>query len=121
MGLAARVEVHEEEEVRRAVDAGARLIGVNNRNLRTLQVDVEASHRLARRIPAGVVAVSESGLGARKDLDALIPDGYRAFLIGERFMTHPDPRRAIAGLTGAAPPPRARAERTARCSPKDAV
>jgi indole-3-glycerol phosphate synthase len=64
-----------------------------------LQVDVEASHRLARRIPAGVVAVSESGLGSRSDLDALIPDGYRAFLIGERFMIDPDPRRAIAELT----------------------
>jgi len=103
MGLAALVEVHDEKEVDRAVDAGARLIGVNNRSLRTLQVDVGASHRLARRIPAGVIAVSESGLGSRRDLDALIPDGYRAFLIGERFMTDPDPRRAIAELTGAAP------------------
>jgi indole-3-glycerol phosphate synthase len=102
MGLAAVVEVHDEKEVDRAVDAGARLIGVNNRNLRTLQVDVEASHRLARRIPADVIAVSESGLGSRRDLDALIPDGYRAFLIGERFMTDPDPRRAIAELTRAA-------------------
>jgi len=102
MGLAALVEVHDEKEVDRAVDAGARLIGVNNRSLRTLQVDVGASHRLARRIPAGVIAVSESGLGSRRDLDALIPDGYRAFLIGERFMTDPDPRRAIAELTRAA-------------------
>ena len=102
MGLAAVVEVHDEKEVDRAVDAGARLIGVNNRSLRTLQVDVGASHRLARRIPAGVIAVSESGLGSRRDLDALIPDGYRAFLIGERFMTDPDPRRAIAELTRAA-------------------
>jgi indole-3-glycerol phosphate synthase len=102
MGLAAVVEVHDEKEVDRAVEAGARLIGVNNRNLRTLQVDVEASHRLGRRIPAGVIAVSESGLGSRRDLDALIPDGYRAFLIGERFMTDPDPRRAIAELTRAA-------------------
>src|SRR2546428_3765877 len=120
MGLAARVEVHEEEEVRRAVDAGARLIGVNNRNLRTLQVDVEASHRLARRIPAGVVAVSESGLGARQDLDALIPDGHRAFLIGQRLMTDPAPRRAISELAGAAPPHRTRAETTGWWSPRDA-
>ena len=103
MGLAALVEVHDEDEVQRAVDAGARLIGVNNRNLRTLQVDVDASHRLARRIPAGVVAVSESGLKSRSDLDLLLPDGYRAFLIGERFMVDPDPRRAIAELTAAAP------------------
>src|SRR2546428_13769020 len=114
MGLAARVEVHEEEEVRRAVDAGARLIGVNNRNLRTLQVDVEASHRLARRIPAGGTAVSESGLGSRRDLDVLIPDGYRAFLIGERVIVDPDPRRAIPELTRAASRQGARAGATGR-------
>ena len=103
LGLATLVEVHDEEELARAVDSGARVIGVNNRNLRTLTVDVEASERLAIRIPQSVIAVSESGLGSRKDLDALIPDGYRAFLIGERFMTDPDPRHAIAELTGAAP------------------
>src|SRR5262249_10529481 len=102
MGLAALVEVHDEEETQRAVDAGARLIGVNNRNLRTLQVDVDASHRLARRIPPGVVAVSESGLRSRSELDVLASEGYRAFLIGERFMVDPDPRRAIAELTGTA-------------------
>ena len=103
MGLAALVEVHDEEETRRAVDAGARLIGVNNRNLRTLQVDVDASHTLARRIPSGVVAVSESGLRSRSELDVLLAEGYRAFLIGERFMVDPDPRRAIAELTGTVP------------------
>src|SRR5690606_20735532 len=58
-GLAALVEVRDEGELRRAVDLGARLVGVNNRNLRTLQVDVEASHRLAALMPPGVVAVSE--------------------------------------------------------------
>jgi indole-3-glycerol phosphate synthase len=98
LGLAALVEVHDEEELARAVDSGARVVGVNNRNLRTLQVDVDASHRLAARIPRGVVAVSESGLQSRADLKRLAAAGYGAFLIGERFMTDPDPARAIREL-----------------------
>jgi indole-3-glycerol phosphate synthase len=101
LGLAALVEVHDEAELMRAIDSGARLIGVNNRNLRTLQVDVEASYRLAERIPNGVVGVSESGLRSRDDLARLTAAGYRAFLVGERFMTDPDPARALRDLTGA--------------------
>jgi indole-3-glycerol phosphate synthase len=100
LGLAALVEVHNEEELARAVDAGARLIGVNNRNLRTLEVDVEASHRLARLIPRAAVAISESGLRSRSELDRLQSEGYGAFLIGERFMTDADPARAVADLIG---------------------
>jgi indole-3-glycerol phosphate synthase len=102
LGLAALVEVHQDNEVSRAIDAGARVIGVNNRNLRTLNVDLEASHRLASLIPREVIAVSESGLQMRAEMDRLRGDGYRAFLIGERFMTDPDPTRAIADLTGVA-------------------
>lgn len=98
--LATLVEVHDEEELSRAADAGARLVGVNNRNLRTLTVDVDASYRLAGRMPHGVIAVSESGLQSRADLDRLSAAGYRAFLIGERFMTDPDPAAAIADLIG---------------------
>jgi len=98
LGLAALVEVHNEEELERAVDSGARLIGVNNRNLRTLSVDVEASFRLASRIPAQAIAVSESGLQSRADLEQLSVAGYRAFLIGERFMTDSDPAAAIRTL-----------------------
>ena len=82
----------------RAVHSGARVIGVNNRNLRTLTVDVEASYRLASQIPANVVAVSESGLQSRADLEKLSAAGYRAFLIGERFMTDGDPAAAIRDL-----------------------
>jgi indole-3-glycerol phosphate synthase len=100
LGLATLVEVHDEEELTRAVDGGARVIGVNNRNLRTLAVDVQASDRLAARMPAHVVAVSESGLRSRDELDRLAAAGYRAFLIGERFMTDPDPARAIRELIG---------------------
>jgi indole-3-glycerol phosphate synthase len=100
LGLAALVEVHDDEEAARAVDAGARVIGVNNRNLRTLAVDVDASHRLVARIPGGTVRVSESGLQSRADLERLRHDGYDAFLIGERFMTATDPARAITDVTG---------------------
>jgi len=98
LGLAALVEVHDEEELTRAVDSGARVIGVNNRNLRTLQVDIDASYRLAAKVPRGVIAVSESGLQSRADLERLAAAGYRAFLIGERFMTDRDPAGAIREL-----------------------
>ena len=100
LGLAALVEVHDESELARAIDSGARIVGVNNRNLRTLVVDVEASDRLAARIPRSVVAVSESGLKSRGELDRLAALGYRAFLIGERFMVDRDPAAAICQLMG---------------------
>ena len=101
LGLATLVEVHDREELDRAVGSGARVIGVNNRNLRTLKVDVAASDGLAARMPKGVVAVSESGLQSRADLERLTAGGYGAFLIGERFMTDPDPAAAIKLLIGA--------------------
>ena len=100
LDLSALVEVHDEPELARAADARARLIGVNNRNLRTLAVDTDASYRLAARMPAGVTAVSESGIKTRADLEQLAAAGYAAFLIGERFMRDPDPARAIRELVG---------------------
>jgi indole-3-glycerol phosphate synthase len=103
LGLAALVEVHDDEELSRAIDSGALIIGVNNRNLRTLTVDVAASRRLGARIPANVVGVSESGLTSRADLEELASQGYRAFLIGERFMTASDPAQAISELIGVRP------------------
>jgi indole-3-glycerol phosphate synthase len=101
LGLAALVEIHDGRELAIAIDAGADIIGVNNRNLRTLEVDVEASERLIARIPSHVVAVSESGLRAPGDLLRLRGLGYRAFLIGERFMTEPDPGVALGELVTA--------------------
>lgn len=92
------VEVHDEAELDRAVASGADLIGVNNRNLRTLAVDVNASVRLAARMPSGILAVAESGLKSGEDLRRLRDVGYRAFLIGERFMTAADPGKALADL-----------------------
>ena len=98
LGLAALVEVHDLQECDRALNAGASLIGVNNRNLRTLQVDLEASHVIAARIPRDVISVSESGLKTPADLQSMQGLGYRAFLMGERFMVDPDPGAALAGL-----------------------
>jgi indole-3-glycerol phosphate synthase len=102
LGLDVLVEVHDERELGRAVDAGATIIGVNNRNLRTLAVDVEASFRLAPQMPSGTIAVAESGLKTAADLAALGRAGYAAFLIGERFMTMPDPGAALAALVSEA-------------------
>jgi len=98
LGLDVLVEVHDERELDRAVAAGADIIGVNNRNLRTLTVDVDASFRLAARMPAGAIAVAESGLTSGADLRRLQAAGYRAFLIGERFMTADDPGEALASV-----------------------
>ena len=98
LGLAVLVEVHDADEVPRALDAGAELIGVNNRNLRTLDVDVRASEACAARIPSHVIAVSESGLKTADDLRRMRGLGYRAFLIGERFMTAADPGDALRTL-----------------------
>jgi indole-3-glycerol phosphate synthase len=98
LGLDALVEVHSAIELERAADAGARLIGVNNRNLRTLDVDVHASDALIARMPAGALAVSESGLKTSADLQRLRALGYQAFLIGERFMSEEDPGTALRQL-----------------------
>jgi indole-3-glycerol phosphate synthase len=98
LGLATLVEVHTDDELDRALGAGATIVGVNNRNLRTLAVDVGLSERLAAHIPASVLAVSESGLRSAADLAHMSALGYRAFLMGERFMTAPDPGAALAAL-----------------------
>ncbi len=101
-GLAALVEVHDEDELRRAVDAGADVIGVNSRNLRTLQVEPAVLDRVGAAIPRGVVAVAESGLKTPEDLARLRSVRYDAFLIGERFMTDPSPGDGLGALVRAA-------------------
>ena len=89
------------DECARALAVGATIIGVNNRNLRTLQVDLDASRTVAALLPAGTIGVSESGLKSSADLQAMRKLGYRAFLMGERFMIEPDPGAALGGLIGA--------------------
>jgi indole-3-glycerol phosphate synthase len=101
VGLDALVEVHTADELAIAVDAGASMVGVNNRDLRTLAVDVRASEMLAGCKPEGVVAVSESGLKSIDDVMRLGALGYDAFLIGERFMTAPDPGASLSDFLAA--------------------
>jgi indole-3-glycerol phosphate synthase len=110
--LAALVEVHSVDELHVALDAGADLVGVNNRNLRTLTVDTAASETIAGAIPPGVVAVSESGLGTPAGIARMRALGYHAFLIGERFMTSEDPGLALASLLAGAETPGASGTRS---------
>jgi indole-3-glycerol phosphate synthase len=101
-GLAALVEVHSAEELGVALNAGAPLIGVNSRNLKTLEVDLRVFDQLINDIPDEVTAVAESGLREAADILRLRSSGYDAFLVGERFMTTPDPGAALAALLEAA-------------------
>jgi indole-3-glycerol phosphate synthase len=96
--MAALVEVHDEEELRPAVASGARLIGVNNRNLHTFAVNLETALRLAEKIPAGVVRVAESGIHSSEDVQRLRAAGYQAFLVGEHLMKSGDPAGALRAL-----------------------
>jgi len=100
IGIAALVEVHTAEELQRALDAGADVVGVNSRNLRTLDVRPELHDELAARLPRGVTAVAESGLSAAADLCRLQQAGYSAFLVGERLIAQSDPGEALRALRG---------------------
>jgi indole-3-glycerol phosphate synthase len=92
------VEAHDAREVERAAAAGATVIGVNARNLRTLEVTRDAFAALAPALPRNTIAVAESGLASGRNVPALQALGYRAFLIGERLVTEPDPGGALRGL-----------------------
>lgn len=99
-GMAALVEVHDEADLDKALEAGATLIGVNNRNLRTFEVSLETAERLAARLPKEAVRVAESGIHGRADVERLTAAGYQAFLVGEHLMKSGDPKRAIEELRG---------------------
>jgi indole-3-glycerol phosphate synthase len=101
LGLTPLVEVHDEVEVDRAVEAGARVIGVNARNLHTLEIDRTLFARLAPRIPPGIVKVAESGIRGPHDLFAYASAGADAVLVGEGLVTDKDPRQAVADLVTA--------------------
>ena len=100
LGLACLVEVHDTEEIARAVDAGARIVGVNSRNLRTLVVDLQVLDAAARMLPASLTTVAESGIRSPADMARLSEAGYQAFLVGERLITQPDPGAALRALRG---------------------
>lgn len=96
--MAALVEVHDEEELAPAIASGARIIGVNNRNLHTFEVSLDTSLRLAEKIPSGVVRVAESGIHSSADVQLLRAAGYQAFLVGEHLMKSGDPAAALREL-----------------------
>lgn len=100
LGLSALVEAHDESEVQAALNAGARLIGVNNRNLKDFSVDTENSRRLRKLIPRDVLFVSESGVSSAEDVEKLREIGADAVLIGETLMRAPDKKAKLAELRG---------------------
>lgn len=100
LGLDALVEVHDEAELERALAAGATLVGVNQRDLVTFEVDTARAERVAREIPSGVVSVAESGVRGAGDARRLEAAGYSAVLVGEALVTSADPAGLIADLRG---------------------
>lgn len=101
LGMAALVEVHDEAELERALAAGASIVGVNQRDLRTFAVEERRAARLAARIPAGVLKVAESGIRTRDDAAACEQAGFDAVLVGESLVTSPDPAASVRALRGA--------------------
>jgi indole-3-glycerol phosphate synthase len=108
IGLATLVEVHTAEELDRAVDAGAKIIGVNARNLKTLEVDREVFAKLAPKIPDGILKIAESGVRGPHDLLAYARAGADAVLVGESLVTGRDPKSAVNDLVTAGAHPASR-------------
>jgi indole-3-glycerol phosphate synthase len=108
IGLLPLVEVHDAVEVQRAVDAGAKVIGVNARDLRTLQVDQGVFARVAPGIPETIVRIAESGVRNAQDLLAYAAAGADAVLVGEALVTHADPAAAVQELVSAGEHPAVR-------------
>lgn len=102
LGRDALVEVHDEVELGKAVDSGAQIIGVNNRDLRSFDVNLETAERLGPKIPPDVIRVSESGIRTRDDVERLERAGYAAFLVGESLMRSSDRPGMIRELRGTA-------------------
>jgi indole-3-glycerol phosphate synthase len=111
LGMTALVEVHEAEEVSRAVDAGARIIGINARNLKTLEVDRATFARVAPSIPEGIIKVAESGIRDGHDVVEYARLGADAVLVGEALVKDRDPRTAVAEMVAAGAHPALRAVR----------
>ena len=98
LGLGLLVEVHDTAELERALGEGASIVGVNSRNLRTLDVDPSVFDEIADALPGQGTAVAESGIRTREDMERLASRGYDAFLVGERLITQPDPGAALKEL-----------------------
>ncbi|MEO3804012.1 indole-3-glycerol phosphate synthase TrpC [Nonomuraea sp. B1E8] len=113
IGLTPLVEVHTEDELERAVAAGARVIGVNARNLKTLEVDRDVFAKLAPKIPDNVIKIAESGVRGPHDLLAYARGGADAVLVGESLVTGKDPRKAVEALVTAGAHPSTRPDHSA--------
>lgn len=94
LGLETLLELHNENEIE-LIDENTDMIGVNNRNLSSFTTDLSTSDKLVKSLPADIIKIAESGLSNRSDMDYLKSHGYNGFLIGERFMRHPDPGQAL--------------------------
>jgi indole-3-glycerol phosphate synthase len=105
LGMSALVEVHDEAEMETALDAGARIIGVNNRDLKTFKTDLSTTARLAPYVPRDRVLVSESGINTHEDILKLRECGVEAFLIGEALMREENFRKKLKELRGEQPSP----------------
>jgi indole-3-glycerol phosphate synthase len=108
LGLDVLAEVHDARELATALEIGADLIGINNRDLRDFSVDLGRTARLVAEIPAGVTVVSESGIGSAAQLQALAAEGVHAVLVGESLMRAPDPQAALQALLSTRAPQAAR-------------
>jgi indole-3-glycerol phosphate synthase len=117
LGLDALVEVHGSDELKRAVNAGAKIIGVNNRDLATFRVSLKTSERLIARAPRDKIMISESGLHSTDSLLHLHQLGFRGFLIGEALMRAPDPETALRDLVAAAEGRQSTTVPTETCQP----
>jgi len=102
--MAALVEVHDESELEQALEIGARLVGVNQRDLHSFEVDRARAARVARRIPAGVLKIAESGVESASDVAALVEAGFDGVLVGEALVRSPDRRAAVAALLNGSVP-----------------
>lgn len=100
LGMTPLVELHDAENLPRVLDLGATVVGINNRNLKTMTTDLDTVLRLRERVPDDVVLVAESGIKTRADVERLEAAGITAMLVGESLLTQPDPGRAAAALLG---------------------
>lgn len=100
LGMTPLVELHDAENLPRVLDLGATLVGINNRNLKTMTTDLDTVLRLREQVPDEVVLVAESGIKTRADVERLEAAGVAAMLVGESLLTQPDPGRAAAALLG---------------------
>ena len=98
LGMNALVEVHDEEELERALSARAKIIGINNRDLKTFTVDLDVSLSLSKAVPSETIVVAESGIRSSDDITKLRSEGMHVFLIGETFMKTPDPGKELSAL-----------------------